>query len=146
LLNLQVPWQDEQAWRQHVGWLEGFLSPENRQALGEMEAAARLKAWRGLWQEIGTASGQPPAEVEQKHLLRVVEADRRFGRVGRGATSDRGRVFIRYGEPDQVEVLEDETGRSGLWEIWYYVAERLQFTFYDPHGIGEFQLYDTSAL
>ena len=82
-------------------------------------------------------------EAQRIHLLRIVGADRRYGRFGRGSLSDRGRVFIRYGEPDRVEQIDDASVRESRWEIWYYSQLGLRFSFLDQHGMSDFQLHET---
>jgi GWxTD domain-containing protein len=47
-----------------------------------------------------TTAGNP---VRQEFLRRVAYANRHFGTDGKGMISDRGRIYIRFGEPDEVE-------------------------------------------
>ena len=79
-----------------------------------------------------------PTRIE--HLLRIVDADARYGGFGRGALSDRGRVFIRWGEPDRVETARDARLPGASWEIWIYEDEQRRFHFHDAHGMGDFRL------
>jgi len=144
-LNLLVPWWDDRAWRLHLGWLEGVVSPPLRQELESASRPERLGTWRRAWRA-GGESREPASAAETVHMLRIVEADRLFGTFGRGATSDRGRVYIRYGPPDKVESYEDDLTRQSRWEVWYLYAAGLQFTFNDPHGLGDFHLYASSPI
>jgi GWxTD domain-containing protein len=93
----------------------------------------------------GTSSG--PART--LFAERVRAADARFGGLRRGSLTDRGRVYVRYGEPDEVhkellpteenqiasfldrEVSDDERMEAGsfvrrspldasAYEVWYY--------------------------
>lgn len=145
-VNLNLPWEDDELWRRHVGWLEGVLDRAARQALARQPAVERAAAWRSVWEQQAGAGGARARDLERAHLLRVVEADDRFGEFGRGAQSDRGRIFIRYGPPDSVERRGDDLTYQGLWEIWYYHRERLMFTFFDAHGLGDFRLTATATL
>ncbi len=90
--------------------------------------------------------GSPAAELEREHLLRIVAADERFGGLGRGALTDRGRIWVRCGEPDSVEERGADLAYEGRWEIWYYHARHLVFTFYDAHGLGDFRLVASGTL
>jgi len=140
LVNLRVDWRDDGAWRLHVDWLDGILDGEARRALAALPADARPAAWRALW------AARPPGEQpdEAGHLLRIVEADRRFGQFGRGALSDRGRVHIRLGPPDSVESQGLDLSYPGQWEVWYYRRAGVLYRFYDAYGLGDFRLYDTA--
>ncbi len=47
-----------------------------------------------------TSAGNP---LRQEFLRRVAYATRHFGSDGKGMLSDRGRMYIRFGEPDEIE-------------------------------------------
>ncbi len=140
LVNLRVDWRDDAAWRLHVDWLDGFLDGEARRALASLPVDERPAAWRAVW------AARPAGEVpdEAAHLLRIVEADRRFGQFGRGALSDRGRVHIQRGPPDSVEAQVMDLSYPGQWEVWYYRRDGVLYRFYDAYGLGDFRLYDTA--
>lgn len=142
LFDLAIPWDDDRAWARHVSWLEGIVDKAARDSLRRLPPAARPTAWRRVW-----ASRPPDAHpTEREHLLRIVEADRRFGGFGRGAASDRGRVFIRLGEPDRIEDYADERSYPARWEIWYYERLGVAYRFYDAFGMGDYRLYDTVPI
>jgi GWxTD domain-containing protein len=144
-VNLRVPWQDDRAWRRQIGWLAGLVPDEERKRLGELAPPARAAAWRDLWTSMAQSVESGAVDLETEHLLRIVDADDRFGRFGRGALSDRGRAYIRYGEPDRIERASEEFGPDGLWEFWYYRSRRLRLAFLDRHGLGDYRLVETSS-
>jgi GWxTD domain-containing protein len=144
--NLQVPFWNDQEWKRHVAWLEGIVDRGVRRELADLPVPQRESAWREAFAEAARAAGLPPAVLEARHLLRIVEADARFGGFGRGALSDRGRIYIRYGPPDRIQHFGDEMSREGRWEVWYYLEIGQQFTFYDPQGMGDYQLYETRPI
>lgn len=146
LVNLAMRWREDAQWRQHLAWLEGTVPSETRAGLQRLPAEQRREAWRALWPPLAAAAGVPAAELEREHLLRIVAADERFGGLGRGALTDRGRIWVRCGEPDSVEERGADSGYEGRWEIWYYHARRLVFTFYDAHGLGDFRLVASGTL
>jgi GWxTD domain-containing protein len=142
VLVLRVPFADDRAWRQHVGWLDGLLSSAAADSLRDLPAGARAPAWTAAWRQIGAAAGEAPAAAATAHLRRVAEADDRYGQFGRGALSDRGRAYIRYGEPDRVEQSVDDLSRTGIWEVWHYPSRRLRLIFYDANAINDFRLVE----
>ena len=144
LVNLRVDWRDDAAWRLHVDWLDGFLDGDARRALASLPVGERPAAWRAVW--AARPAGEDPGEFpdEATHLMRIVEADRRFGRFGRGALSDRGRVHIQRGPPDNVEAQVMDLSYPGQWEVWYYRRAGVLYRFYDAYGLGDFRLYDTA--
>lgn len=71
---------------------------------------------------------------------KVIFAQREYGtRNKRGYETDRGRVFLKYGHPDDVQEVTTEPS-SYPYEIWrYYRADKynnVKFVFYDPMLMG----------
>ncbi len=80
---------------------------------------------------------------QQDHLLAILEADQRFDGAERGARTDRGRAWIRYGAPDHLEHKGNMQGRYRRWEIWHYKDLGMVLTFLDSHGLDEYRLIET---
>lgn len=59
----------------------------------------------------------------------------------KGWRTDRGRVFILYGKPDEVERHPSE-GVIKPYEIWYYyqIENGVQFVFVDKNGFSDYEL------
>jgi len=56
-----------------------------------------------------------------------------------------GRVYIQYGEPDDVD--SQPVGRMlNAWETWYYYSEHTKFIFVDREGFGEYTLVEKSRI
>lgn len=80
--------------------------------------------------------------MTNRYFARVAESNRRYGFLNReGWKTDRGRVFILYGEPDLIERNYANPDQQDH-EIWYY--DRLEggvlFVFYDDTGFGDLDL------
>ena len=74
---------------------------------------------------------------------RVRYAERHFQSFGPGWRSDMGRIYIKFGAPDQIET-RPATSHTPLLEIWYYNRPRRQFVFADREGFGRFVLASPS--
>ena len=73
-----------------------------------------------------------------------------------GAESDRGSVFIRYGQPEEI-VRHDSDNIMKSYQVWYYTegvdgdpsrtseGGRHYFVFGDRRGIGRYELMHSSA-
>jgi GWxTD domain-containing protein len=146
LVNLSVPHQQDRAWRRHLVWMEGLLSTQIRDSLKMIDPEVREEAWVEAWRRIGAEGDLDPSFAERRHLRRIVTADDRFGGFGRGALSDRGRVFIRRGEPAQIEEYVDNRVPGAVFEIWIYPAAGMRFIFYDAHGNGDFRLRQSEPI
>ena len=55
-----------------------------------------------------------------------------------------GRIYIRYGPPDQVEQRQPSATTPGL-EIWYYNQPYRRLVFMDREGFGRFTLTNPPA-
>jgi hypothetical protein len=55
-----------------------------------------------------------------------------------GWRTDRGRIYIIYGPPDDVEHQTDQQFRE--FEIWRYNKANREFVFWDRDGSGDYQL------
>ena len=70
------------------------------------------------------------------------EANGRFGAGSRrkGIDTDRGRVLVHYGPPDDIAYNTSAAGRRP-YEVWVYEAERrYEFVFRDRRGVGVYEL------
>jgi len=76
---------------------------------------------------------------------RMETVQARFG-TGRtsGVKTDRGRIYLKYGEPEEVEqkIIEVNTKPR---EYWHYYKLGLVFVFIDLRGTGDFRLAWTNA-
>ncbi len=76
---------------------------------------------------------------------RMETADGRFRQAKTsGINADRGRIYVKYGEPDAVEqkVVEAETRPR---EYWHYYGTGYVFIFIDIRGDGNYRLAWTNA-
>ena len=78
--------------------------------------------------------------LEEEFYWRVSESNSQFswGKT-EGWETDRGRIYIIHGQPENVSRRFDQSyGRS--LEIWRYENPTREFVFYDEHGDGRFLL------
>jgi GWxTD domain-containing protein len=55
-----------------------------------------------------------------------------------GIKSDRGKIYIRYGKPD--EIKRDYSNPNAIVEIWKYTKINKEFIFTDRSGLGNYTL------
>jgi len=131
----QMLWNPE-SWRkshrrrvQEAALLLGGEDWERYQMLQPGQQQALLDS---LWAEVAGPPGSArSATVRERFDKRVALADARYSGLGeRGSQSDRGRVLVRFGEPDEVhkELMPDEQE-----QIYYY----LQTEFGSDRAAGE---------
>lgn len=94
-----------------------------------------------FWQMHDPSPGTLRNEARESFYQRVVIADERYTIHKRlqGWNSDRGRIYIKYGEPDEVH---SEVHPLDLYPyiVWIYYAQNLEFEFADTGGFGQYEL------
>lgn len=103
---------------------------------------ARREFLSKFWAEV--EKGKPGKNPVRRsdYLQRINVANQRYGNNTReGWTTDRGRVFILYGDPDEIERLPSQSNAKPH-EIWHYyqIENGVEFVFVDRSGFSEYVL------
>lgn len=122
-----------------------IASPDEVAELKSADAANRPRVWASIWARRDPTFGTERNEALEEHLRRVRYATDNFSDAAAGWESDRGKVYIKHGEPDHTE-LKIDPQIQGEYLIWYYYRENLRFVFYDRFGLGEYRLTDAGQL
>ncbi len=145
-----------------VDLLRYFAREMDVQPLEKAPSEKRREAWEEFWKERDPTPASRKNEAKEEFERRVRFADSYFNYMGLpGWKSDMGKIYIRYGEPDQVDEdpsgqrntnpFADETDRytSNVTRIrqtghasqtWYYFSFRRAFSFEDVTGNGSWVL------
>ena len=86
-------------------------------------------------------------EYKQEYFQRVIAANAQFSSTfKRGWKTDRGMIYIKNGEPDEIERHPYQMDIKA-YEIWYYysIEGGVQYVFVDMRGMGEMQLVHSTA-
>lgn len=95
-----------------------------------------------FWTAIEAGRGDFPPMKRSEYLRRAETASQSYSSLGKaGWRSDRGRVFILYGEPDQIERFPSDIGAKP-YQVWGYnsIEKGVEFIFVDRLGNGDYQL------
>ena len=102
------------------------------------EEKARL--FQAFWDRRDPSPGTRRNERMEEYYYRVAYANEQYGRFrDQGWNTDRGEVYIRFGEPDMVERHPFNYGTKP-YEIWYYNRHGRRFIFVDDTGLGDYHL------
>ncbi len=106
------------------------------------EAQAMKKFLTDFWRRRDRIGHVADGENRREFLRRVAYANQHFTRMRKkGWKTDRGRVYIIYGEPDE---YERHTSSMGMlpYVIWHYhnLEGGAIFVFADREGFGEYEL------
>jgi len=93
-----------------------------------------------FWTGRDPTPGTDRNEEMETYYFRVAYANERYSRFhDRGWSTDRGEIFIRYGQPDYIEDHPFNYG-TRPYQIWNYYGQGRRFIFVDETGMGDFQL------
>ncbi len=100
----------------------------------------KLRLFRAFWDNRDPTPGTQRNERMEEYYYRVSYANERYSRLtDSGWNTDRGEVYIRFGEPDIVDRHPFNYGTKP-YEIWYYNRHGRQFYFVDDTGMGDYEL------
>jgi GWxTD domain-containing protein len=113
-----------------------ILSARERDIYDNLEEDAAVRFYSAYW--LGRT------EQRQQFEIRCSESERYSGAFKDGWETDRGRVYVIYGAPDDIEAFLFQGDRIPH-EIWYYhESMNERFIFADRWGLGEYeQIFST---
>ena len=99
-----------------------------------------------FWSDIESGQHGTTVVTRAIYLDRVITANQRYRALGKeGWQTDRGRVYLLYAEPDEVERFpSSENGKP--YEIWNYnqIESGVVFVFIDRNGFGDYTLFHST--
>jgi GWxTD domain-containing protein len=125
--------------RESLGVLEYIADPDEMRALRMAPARDRKRLWEAFWKRRDPTPETAANEFKEEFFRRVRYANEAFSVLRPGWRSDRGRIYITYGHPDQI-TRDPYVSQGPPTEIWYYDRLGLRFVFVDRTGYGNYQL------
>ncbi len=129
---------DEKEYEEMVNRLIYIATPSEMKKLKNALPAQREKLWKEFWKSKDPTPQTEKNEVEEEYFRRIRYCEENFKRGDRGYLSDRARVYMKYGEPEEIEyhIFEPDTPD---YQVWIY-RDGKRFIFVDKHGFGEYIL------
>jgi len=146
-------------------WLEDevvdIITADERKAFLELSTNEEREQFIEIfWDKRNPDLESPINTAKEEHYRRLAYADEHFSSGIPGRKTDRGRIYIIWGQADEVEShptggayqrpMEQGGGESNAhpWEKWRYrhlegIGENIEIEFVDPSGSGEYHIaYD----
>jgi GWxTD domain-containing protein len=135
-----------------------IISPEERTAFLQLETNEEREQFiEQFWLRRSSNPDLPDNDFKEEHYRRIAYANEHFASGIPGWKTDRGRIYIIWGPPDEIESHPtggtwnrdaDEGGGSTTtypWETWRYrylegIQENVILEFVDPTQSGEYHL------
>ncbi len=105
-----------------------------------------------FWKHRDPAPGTPENEFKTEHFRRISYVNHFYGRQSPrpGWRTDRGRVYIILGEPNDIQRFEGKTETYPI-EVWFYQGKTdlglpagFYVVFFQPGNVGDYRLYSPS--
>jgi GWxTD domain-containing protein len=130
--------------REALDQVSYIATNEERDELRSAKGTERAKVWADFWKRRDPTPGTALNEAEEEFNRRIKYAGEHYSDVRPGWRTDRGRIYIKFGVPDDVERHPFDLDRPAS-EVWFYYAKRLQFVFVDRFGGGDYLLDNPTA-
>ena len=115
-----------------IEWLRSL--PPDQQAAG----------WQEFWRRRDPTPDTPRNEAMLEFFRRLRYTEQHFQGFGPGWRSDMGRIYIKFGPPDQIETRPGNSQMPNI-EIWFYNQPYRRFVFVDREGFGRYTLQSSSG-
>ncbi len=118
--------------------------------LSGLDLMAKRRYILTFWSKINPTL---PEQAFDEYAFQMRQAEKMYGTgAGKGFETDRGRVFLQYGRPDDV-ILVEKNQNAPTYEIWIFnriektQQENVRFLFYTPSvSTANFQLLHSTCF
>src|SRR4030081_2564007 len=135
-----------------------IISDEERAAFLQLQTNEEREQFiEAFWQRRDPTPDTVENDFKEEHYRRIAYANEHFASGIPGWKTDRGRIYIIWGKPDEInshptggtyDRPQQEGGGSTTtypWEMWRYrylegIQENVELEFVDPSGTGEYHL------
>ncbi|MDB4911064.1 MAG: hypothetical protein JWO39_1887 [Gemmatimonadetes bacterium] len=130
-----------------LSYLRYFASPQRIQLLRDAPPDQRAAMWAAFWKQTDPTPSTPDNEALRDYFKRISTANSRYREEGLpGWLTDRGKVYVTLGEPDQAGQPLGANGSTarGRAEIWVYTQYNLRLIYVNQGTVGHLRLSPSS--
>ena len=135
-----------------------IISPEERNAFLQLDTNEEREQFiEQFWLRRSSNPDLPDNDFKEEHYRRIAYTNEHFASGIPGWKTDRGRMYIMWGPPDEIEShptggtydrpMEEGGGSTSTypWETWRWrylegIGENVILEFVDPSGSGEYHM------
>ena len=122
-----------------------ILSNDERKELKNNNKQNKEQLFYQIWKKRDPTPETEQNELMEEYFQRVEYVNEHFSGWQPGWETDRGKIYILFGPPDEIQRTNPSAGNSTIYQIWNYVKVNKQFVFRDQNGFGDYRL-DTCLL
>ncbi len=135
-----------------------IISPDERNAFLQLATNEEREQFiEQFWLRRSTNPDLPDNDFKEEHYRRIAYANEHYASGIPGWKTDRGRIYIIWGPPDEIEAhptggtydrpIDEGGGTTSTypWETWRWrylegIGENVIIEFVDPSGSGEYHM------
>jgi len=118
-----------------------IINPDSLEYYLKADLDDKQAFFKRFWSERDPNPKTQKNELMDEYFKRINFANENFSGLGtEGWKTDRGRILIKFGQPDDLERHPFEL-ETRPYEVWRYYAERKVFLFEDFSGFGTYRLH-----
>ena len=135
-----------------------IITPEERNAFLQLDTNEEREQFiEQFWLRCSSNPDLPDNDFKEEHYRRIAYANEHYASGIPGWKTDRGRMYIMWGPPDEIEShptggtydrpMEEGGGSTSTypWETWRWrylegIGENIILEFVDPSGSGEYHM------
>jgi len=146
---------DETTWQLKVSQLEYIATTSEIDKLKAAKREERDSLWFETWKRHDPTPNTKYNEKEVEYFERIEYCEENFSHGDRGWRSDRARIYVILGKPDEITRYPYHTSPRNptnpaetiydSYEVWSYYKINLQYIFGDRYGFGEYTLLNPNG-
>ena len=138
---------DSESIKRYRNQIKYIATAEELQTYDSLAPADKLGFILGFWKSKDNSPETPENEFMMDYFSRFNYASKNFQGKEGGENSDMGRVFIIYGQPDDIERYEMQF-ETKAYQVWQYFTGggRHTFAFVDRNNEGIYTLVHSSVV
>lgn len=105
----------------------------------------KIKAFMEFWEKLDPSPNTDKNEALIEYFSRIEYANKNFKAYSEGWLTDKGQVYIIYGQPTSINTTNSSYESRVTYEKWLY-SNNLEFIFQDKSGLGDFRLVRPFAV
>ncbi len=142
--QVEVLYSGLYSWKHKLAQLRYITTQNQWRHLRKLKKDNEIEAGINKFWDAYSETDAGPESMRSTFYKRVIEADNRFSfrKYKKGWMTDRGRILIKYGEPDEI-LKEALPIGTKPYIIWYYYNINKNFLFQDIKGFGDYELQNT---
>jgi len=123
-----------------------IISKEEREAFLDLKNDEDRRHFiEQFWARRNPDPGSKDNIFKEEHYRRIAYVNRRFAGGIPGWKTDRGRIYIMYGRPDEIESHLQRGAGEFPYERWFYrhiegIGDKVTVEFVDKAGTGDYRI------